>query len=232
MILTSLIVFALSFGVPSSSSGTYDFETHVSSTEQCPTIIYTDSNNDVYFYDTFITFTCDLKYGQESYFIYNCFFTVDATNYLLENNAYEYDAHCFASYSFDWEITQNSYQLQFSKTQFIISLYQDELTIDCKYDGVYYGNHAYTSVSGDIDNPSSLTLTIDGSYLMSVFESFVNDNMYYLGYDDGHLAGFNDGVAYADEQGSTAATIFTGICNIGLMPVNFFLGILNFEVLL
>ena len=57
-----------------------------------------------------------------------------------------------------------------------------------------------------------------------------NDN----GWDDGYRNGYNDGSADAWEEASqqdeTAVTIFSGILSVGLLPVNFFLAILNFEV--
>lgn len=65
---------------------------------------------------------------------------------------------------------------------------------------------------------------------------------YQTGYDSGYLQGFNDGesngyqigfgdgYAEASNQDQTAVVIFTGICEVGLLPVNVFLGILNFEV--
>ena len=64
------------------------------------------------------------------------------------------------------------------------------------------------------------------------------EGTYQQGYNDGNEEGYNDGLqegyanGYQDalDQGSTAATIFSGIVNVGLLPVNVFLGILNFEV--
>ena len=232
MILTSLLAFALSFSNPTPSTGTYDFTSHISSSEECPVLIMNDVNGGTYFVDTNVIFDADINFGQESYFLYNVSFTVEASHLYLNNQSPEFDNSCRATYNFDWEITQNSYYQQFSKTQFIVSLVagQYEMSIDCKYDGVYYGQYSTCTIDCEYSYTSSLTISIDGSYLMNAVETFVADNMYYLGYSDGYIAGHADGIEYADEQGSTAATIFTGICNIGLMPVNFFLGILNFEV--
>ena len=61
-----------------------------------------------------------------------------------------------------------------------------------------------------------------------------NNNGYQNGYDDGassgYQQGYGDGYAASVDQNSTAVAIFTGICEVGLLPVNVFLGILNFEV--
>lgn len=47
-----------------------------------------------------------------------------------------------------------------------------------------------------------------------------------VGYQRGYTHGYND----AFNTDSTAATIFTGIVNVALVPINFFLACLNFEV--
>lgn len=60
------------------------------------------------------------------------------------------------------------------------------------------------------------------------------DKGYSDGYEEGHDVGYNsgygNGYSEALDQGSTAATIFSGVVTVGLLPVNVFLGILNFEV--
>lgn len=56
------------------------------------------------------------------------------------------------------------------------------------------------------------------------------DDGYESGYGEGKNAGATEAAEYYSQQDTTAVTIFTGILNIGLMPINFFLGILNFEV--
>lgn len=57
---------------------------------------------------------------------------------------------------------------------------------------------------------------------------------YNEGYEDGnnngYQSGYNDGFTEADNLDSTALTILNGIITVGLLPVNFFLAIFNFEV--
>ena len=64
---------------------------------------------------------------------------------------------------------------------------------------------------------------LDGQNSIGGVESQWYNNGYQAGYDDGYSIGFN-----AD---STAASIFSGILQIGLLPINFFLAIFNFEIL-
>ena len=56
------------------------------------------------------------------------------------------------------------------------------------------------------------------------------DEGYTNGKNEGYQNGYTDGYTEGAGQNSTATTIFTGIISVGLMPINFFLGILNFEV--
>lgn len=53
-----------------------------------------------------------------------------------------------------------------------------------------------------------------------------NSNGYSQGYQEGYSEGFTEG----STQDETAVAIFSGMVNVGLIPVNFFLSIFNFEV--
>lgn len=76
----------------------------------------------------------------------------------------------------------------------------------------------------------------------NIIPALISSNSYDLGYNngytqgniDGNSTGYNQGYATgykdAEDQDSTAVTIFSGILSVGLLPVNFFLAILNFEV--
>lgn len=57
-----------------------------------------------------------------------------------------------------------------------------------------------------------------------------NDNGFNDGYDSGYTAGYQDAETNLDVNGSTATIIFAGIIDVALLPINFFLACLNFEV--
>ena len=67
---------------------------------------------------------------------------------------------------------------------------------------------------------------------------YSSSNSYQAGYDQGftdgessgHDKGYAEGYTEANNTNPTATVIFSGIISIGLMPINFFLAILNFEV--
>lgn len=50
------------------------------------------------------------------------------------------------------------------------------------------------------------------------------------GDNEGYQRGYDAGIAYSISQGSTATEIFSGIINVALLPINFFLACFNFEV--
>lgn len=68
----------------------------------------------------------------------------------------------------------------------------------------------------------------EGSY--SAGYSAGIDDGFAKGQAIGQQYGYAQGIKYAQEQNSTALTIFQGIINIALIPINFFLACLNFEV--
>lgn len=51
------------------------------------------------------------------------------------------------------------------------------------------------------------------------------------GYDYGHSVGFTEGYEEGSEQDQTVQAIYSGIIAVGLIPINFFLQIFNFEIL-
>lgn len=57
---------------------------------------------------------------------------------------------------------------------------------------------------------------------------------YHDGFSDGESSGYNhgwnDGFTEGASQDETAVVIFSGIVQVGLLPINFFLAMLNFEV--
>ena len=77
MILTSLLAFALSFSNPTPSTGTYDFTSHISASEECPVLIMNDVNGRTYFVDTSVTFDADFNgcpycEAKQFYICHNC----------------------------------------------------------------------------------------------------------------------------------------------------------------
>lgn len=105
-------------------------------------------------------------------------------------------------------------------------------------------------MTGDIDYDALLSLgTYNASYKYKLYFTFyyldqyaydsINasenfEDYYDSGYTDGYSIGYQAGYGFGYSEGAVIddqmSTIFAGILDIGLIPINFFLAILNFEV--
>lgn len=125
----------------------------------------------------------------------------------------------------------------------------DELYIYYAYNGTMVSaiRHTFSSIELDSFEQTDYYFNF-GTYLNSQITNFIDvsgteyGDGYNQGYGDGYAVGqsdgynngyqvgYGEGINYGQSQTTTAVTIFTGICEVGLLPVNVFLGILNFEV--
>lgn len=113
----------------------------------------------------------------------------------------------------------------------------------------YYNNQSYYSTVGGVGSPfqrvydsanTVITLTTIYNDAVNFVKMYNSDsNVYFTngynqglkdgekqGYANGYSVGLNDGI-----KDNTIFNIFNGILNIAMVPVNFFLGIFNFEIL-
>lgn len=131
-----------------------------------------------------------------------------------------------------WYITANCTNPNYSLT------HDDNINLKYvtpNYSYVSYTNWIALSVLDFFDeydgilNITIQTTPINDEEWSGTYEDGYEDG-YFNGYGQGSIDGYTEGTSEAAAQNSTAITIFSGILNIGLMPINFFLGILNFEV--
>lgn len=61
------------------------------------------------------------------------------------------------------------------------------------------------------------------------YQDYITE-VWHDGYDDGRSYGWQEGYDEALEQDIQTATVFNGILSIALLPINVFLGMMNFEV--
>lgn len=109
--------------------------------------------------------------------------------------------------------------------------YVDNESGDYSVDFANTGSNPYLYLNFDIGLlPQSF---IDGSGYQNGYSDGYNAG-YGTGVDEGIIIGYNggyiDGYDNASTQNQTAVTIFSGIISVGLIPINFFLACLNFEV--
>lgn len=110
--------------------------------------------------------------------------------------------------------------------------------------GLTYSNTSWSWLFNVNDTPSTLpSVTFQCDYQRT---SYAEATLYHQGYSDGYsqganageTAGYNNGYQTGYDDGyqegvdldTQTASIFSGILSVGLLPVNFFLSILNFEV--
>lgn len=97
----------------------------------------------------------------------------------------------------------------------------------CKFDTIpisYLIYSTYYSSSIESDEEHAYWNGYDDGY------NYAHDTAYYEGYDLGYNEGYTDGYNTGSTTTGEASVIFAGILNVAMIPVNFFLAILNFEV--
>lgn len=92
-----------------------------------------------------------------------------------------------------------------------------------RYDNAY-------SLQGQIDFTLERNLDFDeNSFLTAIQNGYaVRTN---TAYEEGRTAGYIAGLAEGQQQDETIASIFSGILEIGLVPINVFLAMFNFDIL-
>lgn len=121
------------------------------------------------------------------------------------------------------------------------------------YNGYKLAQYSYASVLGDImftmDNIDysnmNYLLNTNGYYSVyfndptqqSINDAYnegyndAKDYWYQIGKENGEQIGYDNGLRDGQSIDQTTATIFSGIIQVGLLPVNFFLAIFNYEIL-
>lgn len=196
-----------------------------------PTLVCLDVDDDTYFFNNTFEMSCNLWYDNEGNYRLDSFhFSLYSECYTFNsnNNQYVFVYGNTLDYTPSWSFTQNSYASELDNTTFRVFIDDDDTyTLIAYYNGVgqVYSeegcNAFYNNYQLDISLNTSQFFKQVQAYTSSA-EFGVDNSEYQRGYSDG----FRD----ADNQNSTAVTIFSGILNIGLLPVNFFLSILNFDV--
>ena len=120
-----------------------------------------------------------------------------------------------------------------------------DFTMNLLYDG-YIGNFPCVYSPKDTIDLAGLKQSYDDlgdrivSPLYPILQNYRNSiqqsqDQYELGYSSGYNYGYGIGYSSGWQEGfdadSTALTVFSGILNIAMVPVNFFLSMFNFELL-
>ena len=177
-----------------------------------------DYNNEYDFSYTLSGFNAFLKVYENSV-VYSAdeseFFEVDYTltpysNYDLNYYYDDSDEVIFSIY-LNNDISV-SFELDFSFTAPLIFIFNDS-------SNVHWHDIVYTQIPIIINSDSYASGYADGQ-----------QNGIQIGASSGYQEGYTDGYNNASADSGVPAIIFGGILNVALIPVNFFLQILNFEV--
>lgn len=152
------------------------------------------------------------------------------TTYFTQSNIDTFNFSLELEYSDIFEVTFRNPNAEHIRDQVIT----DSTAIS---EARYYTNFKYVySFSGQFKQMLSSLINQSGDANQMYNQGYNTGygNGYDDAYNDGYGAGYNQGTADGWEEASqvdtTAVTIFSGILSVGLLPVNFFLAILNFEV--
>lgn len=250
MILSYVLPLLLSFTPSTTNTNNtfYQFGGSVYSSDYCPnTPIPSDTDK---------TYYLDAKIECGAYLSYDDVFTyiVDRINFRITATAYYYDLSLnnivvdrsvVLNVSPQWAFSPSNYYEQLENTTITIGIdgLTDCIKIDFDYEleDIDYEPSVHETISSeplDVSYDDIPTSKMVVSLNATNFFTYINDYcgamygdditaIYDEGYSNGYADGFNNGVAVD----TTAVTIFNGILNIALVPINFFLAMFNFEVL-
>jgi hypothetical protein len=233
----------------------YDYEATFENTQYLPSIACPSDNNYSYNLECLISYRGTINYDAPTndvglnYAISNISFTltcnvyyVDYTNVPSQRTAI-LDNSVTLRVDTDWFITPEQYYDQIENTYFTYGL---DATTDTCFVQVYYEAegvplspidetaHSPTLLSSWDNMPSSyLYIDTNSNLFFNQITNFIMNGSYSssISYENGYADGYIDGFTAGSDIDNTAVTIFSGILNIALVPINFFLAMFNFEIL-
>lgn len=221
-----VIPLIFSFTTLSPSQG-YTYTDHIDITASVPTAIgfnnvdtyvvmnYVDISGTLY-YNTRTDYKLDIDYVSYDYVIYR------GVNYVSDNYI-EYISDTLTIQ----ELENLTFYTRFNNNSILFDIENNNEVIASE---VYNTNGSF---NGNNNEYVLTTIDIGNTNIFERIESVIEFDLggyergYRIGYAEGHTEGFNEGAS----MDNTAVTIFNGILNIALVPVNFFLAMFNFEIL-
>lgn len=214
----------------------YNYGVNIQSVNKPQTLVASALSNDVYYINCDAVLSFNASYDDsESFYLTDFNLNISLSSYYLSGNQIIYENGFNLNTRLDWEITPSSYNQQLSNISFRYGIDND----DYMYLNIYDNNEIINSDKVLLNDEFSSTIrtrndVLYNDSLINSVESLLSQlygqsesDSYQQGYSNGHIDGYNDGL----NVDSTVVTIFNGILNIALVPINFFLGMFNFEIL-
>lgn len=228
------------FSMVPSSSPSYSYSADVTVQAQKRDSCLDDGDYD-YTIDNRYLFYCKLYFNNDTDYQFY-YLGLQWSSNLLD----EYTGEYVAFYNDSWYLS-NPLQLTSSSTFQISTSFLEADTFKSTIDFDYSTTEEYTLDLYHLLLPVYLEYSVDIQCIWTPIFNFdlpaiINSNSYQLGYDAGfdsginqgdkagYNIGYNDGYSAGQADGGVPSIIFSGILNVALIPVNFFLAILNFEV--
>lgn len=243
MFITALILSCLSFGNQLSGYA-YDYTYEYSYKTQLysPSV---SSSTDNYVIESYLTFNGRFAFdgtGEDYLLSFNtCTFDFKVLEsgsngdyYLVDTDSFTLDMNFYTASAGIDDLFNYYLQVDFTDDPVNMSVFlgKNNEIVDSEsyYMGFSYRNYAleYRYEFGVDYNFKQYLFTFMDEKLQG---ELTYDRGYNDGRGDGYAEGFIDGIDEGASMDGTVITIFNGILSVALVPINFFLGIFNFEIL-
>lgn len=197
---------------------------------------YNTSANTTYYTDNYITYQGYLNYNDmNSYNIESDNVTFNSDIYTDDGNQWEYVSTLQLTIplnnvdDLEWYFNRLRFRSYFDNDYFIVIAELHDINDDYWNAIDSVGQHLAYTMQNQNEIETRFNIEYMGNQILDRIngKNTYNYDEYREGYDDGYIDGFNEGF----NADSTAVTIFNGILNIALVPINVFLAMFNFEIL-
>lgn len=261
MILTSLIAVAFgTFGTGANGNVYYDNTISLSSGLVTVAVAKNTTTYSAVQLKCDVVANCDFRettneQGNKEYWVHFNSWTVDLQAYDIPNDTFNSIAHSTTYYN-NFESSVVNDPLNYLEMYYYYAPTTSSGTISFYTSWYDYGLDENSGITISTSSPiynsniwaafpnrNSIKFDLDvlHSQLINAFNMAVGgynagyETGYNIGKEDGvsqgYDTGYSDGYASGVETNGTAFTIFNGILNIGMIPVNFFLAMFNFNIL-
>lgn len=220
-------------------NNSYEYGATIHSNMNIPSLVSEATTDNPIYCDIRMTMTCYLSYNSvNDYNISDFRFTIWSDLYYVGSTNYELEYTLIYESYHAWEIT-NSTNEYLDNTYFTIGFNEDTLRIN-EYNNNELYNYSDYTMDEDSKYVSRVEVRFSSDSFMRQISNYIENSTNYdngynagrdIGYGEGYRVGRTDGFNEGASMDTAAVTIFNGILNIALVPVNFFLAMFNFEIL-
>lgn len=238
MIINDFItIAALSFMLQNAPyNPSYDYGAKIQYQDTLQPIVFKDEANSVYYIETYFSLTANMSYNTTSssfdYYIDSFQFTINPKLYWVNNLGVVEMEHQFNYIYKPSYVVRPGRSSDLSRFSFVTGVNTD----DEMYLNVFDNEDRVVHLLYDCDEGfpmnSNATYRIDSSFFVSTVQDWLQDfgDSYGSGYTQGHAEGLEEGIQSVQLMDPQMFTIFNGILNVAMIPINVFLGIFNWEV--